>query len=156
MTPYLLPFTRALRPMRARSEVGPSESCRILKLGLAVKSVLFNVETMSSLSTARHNSSSLHETTIERPQNAWSLTDTAATVPRDFSHMRRLKAVIWTVSDCLLMVVIRRLATTSGAGSFPGPRQSETRVTARTLPWWHRPPLVILVYEQVIAHTFAQ
>jgi len=72
-----------------------------------VKSFLFNVETMCSLSTARHNLSSLHATTIERPQNAWRLTDTApkaVTIPRDFRNIGPVKAVIWTVSDCLLMV----------------------------------------------------
>jgi len=87
-----------------------------------VKGFLFNVGTMWSLSTARHNRSSLHETTIERLQNAWRLTDTApkaVTVPRDFSNIRRVKAVIWTVSDCLLIVAFRPISYNLWRKVFP-------------------------------------
>jgi len=83
-------------------------------------------------------------------------------LPRQWPcHETSVTYVQWKLSSGQYLIVcwwslFGWLATTSGAGSSHGPRQSETRVTARTPPWSHSSPLSILVYEQVIAHTFAQ
>jgi len=113
MTPFLLPFTRVPRPMWALKEVVTNEYSRLFWLGPAVNTFLFNDWTMCSLSTARHSRSTLHETTIKRPQNPWSLTDTApktATMHEISIKIHGLKALIWAVSDCLLMAAFRSVS----------------------------------------------
>jgi len=149
MTPFLLPLTRAPRPMRALNAVGPNEPRRLFWLSPAVSSFLFNDQTMCSLSTARHSRSTLHETTIERPQNAWSLTDTArktATMHEISIKVHGLTALIWAVSDYLLMTGFRSAShnlwwTVSSVGPDYLRKGSLPTVTAHTPPLPHSPAL---------------